>query len=108
MEEIIGKWAFIIGLILAVIAGFIVVPYITLIFLVLGLIVGFLNVTDKESNAFLVATIALTVGASAAVSTLAATMGSYLTAILTNIVTFVVPAILVVAIKAVYGLAKSE
>ncbi len=59
----IGFWAFIIGLILCVVAGFAWANNngVVIALLVLGLIIGFLNVTAKETMLFLVATIALMV-----------------------------------------------
>ena len=46
----IGHWALIIGMILAVLAGFTAVPALPVILFVLGLIVGFLNIKEKEST----------------------------------------------------------
>ena len=65
MNQTIGSWAFILGVLIAIIAGLaaaMVVEYaamITLVLIILGLIVGFLNINDKETQPFLVATIAL-------------------------------------------------
>ena len=106
MDAMIGKWAFIIGLAIAIIAGFVVLPYVTLILVVLGLIVGVLNITDKETKDFLIAAIALTVGATS-LNALPA-IGAIATTIMANIVAFVVPAALLVALKSVYSLAKAE
>ena len=106
MDPMIGKWAFIIGLAIAVIAGFVSVPYVTLILVILGLIVGLLNVTDKETKDFLIAAIALIVGATSLNAL--STIGTVATTIMANIVAFVVPGALLVALKAVYSLAKSE
>ncbi|KKK97830.1 hypothetical protein LCGC14_2648810 [marine sediment metagenome] len=55
-----GRWALILGLLLSVSAIFISVPALSTILYVLGLIVGFLHVTQKESTPFLIALIALT------------------------------------------------
>ncbi|MFT4309825.1 MAG: hypothetical protein ACMXYL_05045 [Candidatus Woesearchaeota archaeon] len=63
MKDIIGKWGFVIGLAIAVIMGlFEVGDTIPLLLVVLGLLVGLMNVTSKESLGFLVAAIALMVG----------------------------------------------
>ena len=54
MTESIGKWAFILGVVIAVIAGLVggwaaaYSPWILLVLVVLGLIVGFLNISAKE------------------------------------------------------------
>jgi len=61
--SMIGFWAFIVGLIIAVVAG-IIMPQngiIIIVLIVLGIIIGFLNITAKEIMLFLVATIALVV-----------------------------------------------
>ena len=58
---IIGFWAFIIGLVIAVIGG-LVMPaneVLIVILVILGIIIGFLNITSKEKMLFLVAVIAL-------------------------------------------------
>ena len=107
MNKKMGTWAFIIGIILALIAGIIPAwqtPTVMWILVVLGIIVGLLNVTSKETTEFLVATIALMIVGSAGLGALPA-LGTTVAAILKNIVAFVAPAALVVAIKAVFDLA---
>jgi len=104
----IGKWAFVFGVIIAIIGGIVAIPAMAWILLVLGLIVGFLNVTAKETTEFLVATIALiviTLGAGGLGS--AATVGAILAGVFQNIVTFIGPAALVVALKAMYTLGEA-
>jgi len=97
-----GNWAFLVGLIIALVAGFVNIPFYALILVLLGLVVGFLNVSVKETHGFLVATVALIVAGSANLDL----VWSGLTAILGNIVIFVAPAALVVAIKALYEIAS--
>jgi hypothetical protein len=105
----VGKAAFVIGLIIAVIAGIFGAStgWVPLALVVLGLIVGFLNITEEEVNDFLIAAIALilvgTIGGG--LSTIP-TIGDYLAAIVADIAVFVVPAALVVSLKAVWSLAK--
>jgi len=105
--DVVGKWAFIIGLVLAVIAGIIEVaniweiPQLALILVILGLIVGFLNITEKNTLKLLVAIIALVTVGSAAVATIPS-IDTYLGAMVTNIIAFVGAAGLVVALKAIY------
>ena len=127
MEETlqtVGSYAFLVGLLVAIIAG-VVVGYgssalgetaglVTFVLVVMGLIVGFVNIKDKEVQHFLIAAIALLSmnGANALigidnVSFLASIkLGSMLTAVVGNIATFVAPAALVLAIMAVYQMAK--
>ncbi|MBI4150862.1 hypothetical protein HY492_01935 [Candidatus Woesearchaeota archaeon] len=105
MDAKIGHWAFIVGILLAIIAG--LVPQlqtstITWILVILGLVVGLLNISAKETTEFLVAVIALLiVGSAGAIPAL----GGIVLAILANIVALSAPAALIVALKAIYGLA---
>ena len=112
----IGAYAFVAGVAIAVIAGIasgFVAAYagaITLILVVLGLVVGYLNISDKEVLTFIVASIGLMVAGSAnltAIDTLVPNMGTVLQAILANIVVFIAPAVIVVGLKTVYALAKA-
>jgi len=72
------------------------------------LIVGFLNISEKESTSFLIAAAALLITGTAG-DTLAIipTIGSYLQAIVQNIAVFVTPAAVVVALKSIKSLAKN-
>ena len=78
------------------------------ILVILGLIVGFLNVTEKEVHGFLMASVALLLAGSAGslLSSIPA-IGSILGNILNNFVVFVAPAAIIVAIKELYNLAKN-
>lgn len=107
MHKKIGHYAFIVGVVLAIIAGIIVTnnPWIVLALVILGLVVGFLNVSAKETTEFLVASIAL-IAAGSANLTIIPYVGDYLTAILGYIAVFVAPAAIVVALKAVKQLAE--
>jgi hypothetical protein len=103
----IGKWAFIVGLVLAVIAG-LVFPnqaWVVWVLALLGVIVGLLNVTGKETQGFLIAAIAFTV-ASTALSSIPF-VGGMLTAIMSFIGVFVSGAMVVVALKALFQSAQT-
>jgi len=105
----VGHWAFLIGIVLAVIAAF--VPQlqtakVTWILALLGLAVGFLNITARETRDFLIASFALIVAADAAADIIS--LGMQSTIILGNVVTFVFPATLLVAFKTVWQLASDE
>jgi hypothetical protein len=105
----VGKWSFIVGLVICLFAGIFAVPMIALVLFVLGLIVGFLNITTKETEKFLVATIALLmlgVGSLQALSILGTTIGGALDTVLTSFVAFVGAAALVVAVKSVISMSK--
>ena len=106
MDSRLGRWAFIVGVLIAIIAGLVPAwqtPTITWVLVILGLIVGLLNITAKETVEFLVATIALMlIGSAGAIPAL----GTIILSILANIVAFVAPAALIVALKAIYELAS--
>ena len=106
----IGSWSFIVGLIVAVLVGLFAEAsgLMVTILVILGLIVGFLNVTDKEVHGFLMASVALLLAGSAGglLSSIPA-IGSILGNILNNFVVFVAPAAVVVAVKEIYNLAKN-
>ncbi len=103
--QTLGKWAFIIGIILAVIAAFVTqVPWIYWILAVLGLIVGFLNITVEETKGFLLAAIGLILSATAVQGI--PLIGQMVTRVMGNIVAFIAAALLVVALKALFETAK--
>jgi len=110
MNQAIGKWAFLIGLIIAVIAAFIpgYAGTILLILFILGLIVGFMNIAEKQVVKFLVAAIALLALGVASINALSvlAIVSTYLDSILSNFIAFVSAAALVVAIKSIIETAK--
>lgn len=108
-----GKWAFLIGLVIAILAGFMTtwITYIPFALFALGLVVGFLNIADKDSTKFLVALIALMVlgvGGISALSIFGALVSGYLSAILGNFIAFVAAAGLVVSIKAVLEISRKR
>ncbi len=121
MDERIGTWAFILGVIIAILAAFIAVtgvegtvvwtPWITLLLVILGLIVGFLNIGDKEITGFLIASIALMALSSTNAELLKIEdaipfVGTILQKIVLNIAIFVAPAALIVALMEIYKLAS--
>ena len=110
MDKKIGHWAFIVGILIAIIAG--LVPAwqsntVVWALVILGLIVGLLNITAKETVEFLVATIALLAVCNIVTNVgLIQSLGGILVAVLQNISLFVAPAALVVALKSIYALAQ--
>lgn len=103
----LGHWAFLLGVLLAVAAGVVPqfqVPAVTWLLVFLGLLVGVMNITAKESQEFLVAAIALLLASNAASGIIA--LGLVMSTVLTNIVTFVFPAALLVAVKVIWELAS--
>jgi len=103
-----GHYSFIAGIVLAVLIA--LVPQMrgdvsVWILVILGVIVGLLNITAKETTGFLVAALALMIASSVSAYTLSA-IWTGLTSILKNIIMFVSPAAIVVALKTVYSLAE--
>lgn len=109
-----GVWAFIVGIILALIGGILVgllgagQTAVTAILIVLGLVVGFLNVTDKETKDYLLAAVSLILVTyfGGQVLGIVPIIGSYLQSVFGAIITFVIPATIIVSLKAIYGLAR--
>jgi hypothetical protein len=77
---------------------------------VLGLIVGFLNVTGKETTMFLLAGVSLVIVTEFGGSRIAdvSVIGPSLVGVFGAIMTFVVPSVIIVALKAVWALAAEE
>lgn len=96
----IGRYLFLAGVLLCVVAGFLSVPNLAIILAILGVIVGVVNVSGSESRTFLIAGIAFLATASA-LNGLAATLGvgSQVSSIAANLSTFAAPAVLIVALK---------
>lgn len=110
----VGSWSFLIGLIIALIMGFfaksVAYPYLVSILIVLGLIVGFLNVTGHETMPFLLASVAMVIVMSQGGMVLGNVqmIGGYLSSVLNSMMIFIVPATIVVALKAIFALAADD
>lgn len=104
----IGFWAFIIGLIISVIAGFVWADNtgIVITLIILGLIIGFLNITAKETMLFLVATIALMVAGRVFSPLTVLSLGEHLDNVLGYVATLMAPAAVIAAIKALWAVGK--
>lgn len=77
-----------------------------LVLLVLGLVIGFLNVTSKEIMLFLVATIALIVVGNVFAPLTVLDIGKFLGNMLSYVATLMAPAALIAAIKALWSVGK--
>lgn len=104
----VGHYSFIVGIVVAVLVA--LLPQLrgdiaVWVLVILGTLVGLLNVTTKETGGFLLATLALILASSASALTLA-TIWTGLTSMLGNVIIFVSPAAIVVALKTVYSLAQ--
>jgi len=100
--EFYGKWAFIIGLVLAGVAGilFEAEEAVFWVLAILGVIVGLLNITRADTQGFLLAAISLTLSATAL--NLIPIVGETLSQILEYVAAFVAGSIIVVAFKALF------
>jgi hypothetical protein len=112
----VGSWAFIIGVVIALIVGIVNKgagnDVTTTVLVILGLIVGFLNVTGRETTPFLLAAVALVIVTSPNLGGGSlggvASVGPYLQGILGAMTIFVIPATIIVALKAIWALAHDE
>jgi hypothetical protein len=101
----IGKWAFIAGLVIAVLAGLLFQPgWAIWVLAILGVIVGLLNVTVEDKQGFLLASIALTLSATA-LNTVPI-VGAALSYILPFVVAFVAGATIVIALVELFQTAR--
>ncbi len=109
----IGPWTFVIGLAIAVFAA--ATKQVFWLLGLLGLVVGLLNITDRELSLYLLASLTFLLSA----NTLSMTLGKliefmpfigkwmiYVDPLLANITLFVAPGAAVVALKALYSLSK--
>lgn len=103
---IVGRWAFIIGLIISVLAGFTEISYLMPILFILGLVVGFLNIKEKETTPFLLSVITLlAIVISGLQIGVLPSSGDY---ILENFAVFIAAAGLVVALKQILVTARPD
>lgn len=104
----VGSWAFLVLLVLAVVSGLLNLSdgFLTAVLVILGIVVGLLNITGREVGLFLISAIAFIVAASSLGQV--PLIGKYLGAVMSNIVTAIAPAAAVVALKALFVLAKEE
>lgn len=105
--EKIGEWSFLAGVVLAILLALLgEFPYGGLLLVVLGIIVGFLNITEKETPQFLIASLALLLPGTIAKFGEIPLVGNLVVDVLGNIAIFVGPAAIVVALKTIWTLAK--
>ncbi|HLD33799.1 MAG TPA: hypothetical protein VJB66_03660 [Candidatus Nanoarchaeia archaeon] len=107
----VGHWAFLVGALIAILGGFLnnIVGDTAILtaLLVLGLVVGLLNITVRETSEFLLATIALILAGVVNLG-LIPVVGIWLRNVLSNLVVFVVPAAVIVALRTIWVLANRE
>jgi hypothetical protein len=109
---VIARWLFIIGIIIAVIVGLfgsyigitLSDAWVAIVLLIIGILVGFLNVTEKESMPFLLAGTALVIINYCSSGALGAL--PWAQEIVKALSVLLVPATIIVALKTVISLAK--
>jgi len=121
-ENSIGAWAFLIGVILAVLIGLstTIIPNPTVIrysgqiygiLVLLGLVIGFVNVPEKDSQTFLWAGTALVIVSkfgmdSVRGSLIGIMVGDAVSAVFAALLALFVPATIVSALKTVFSISK--
>ena len=117
-ENLIGAYAFLVGVILATLVGILQqsldvaktssLPYVILV--LLGVMVGFFNFNDKDSYTFLLASLSLVIvsgfGQTALIYVATVPILSSLTAVLSALMVMFVPATIIVALKTVFSIAR--
>jgi len=112
-KELIGPAAFYIGLLIAVVAAAAVEPSGKLygVLAVLGIIVALLNITAEEVNMFMISSIAFIVSALGMQQLIEASgvpLASELINLAANITVLLGAGVIIIALKAIYKLAKSK
>ena len=119
-ENLFGAWAFLIGVVLALAVGILSAglgqlnAVILALLVILGIVVGFgfVSVSHKDINAFLLASVSLVIvsfaGAEgiAGISFLNINIGNMVSSTLGALLVMLVPATIIVAIKSLFSIAK--
>lgn len=116
-ENLIGAWAFLIGVVLAVAVGLtasaLLGPVLLGVMALLGLVVGYF-VAEKDVQTFLLASVSLVVVSYTGISGLVLgssisglNLGRLLSSVLQTLLALFVPATIVVALKTVFSIAKN-
>ncbi len=116
-ENLFGAWAFLIGVVLAVGMGIlsfgVLSPVILGVLVVLGLVVGFINVSSKDVNTFLMAAVSLVIVSFAGLQGIKGAeiigigIGSLVSSTLGALLVLLVPATVVVAIKSLFSISQN-
>ena len=105
----IGAWAFLIGVILAVILGLFQsslgnITWIPIVLVLIGLIVGLLNIGVRETSSFLLASVSLIIVSFMGSSVIGAIY--QVSSILSALLIMFVPATVIVALRAMFVIAR--
>lgn len=117
-KEVVNKlitYAFTAGILAALVLGLIsamvpvsVVPYLTSLLILAGIVVGLANIAPEEAKSYVLFVTALVIVTSLSKGSLGAVqaVGPYLESVLGSIMAFIVPSVVVVGVKAVLNLAR--
>lgn len=120
-----GEYAFLAGVLIALVIGVMssivppdMMPVLIALMFILGVVVGIVNIQEKEVNSFLLAAVALLLATTSWNALLAATLGIFgtfgatIAALIAGftgtLVAFISPAAFIVALKAVWKLASPD
>lgn len=105
--DVVGEWAFLAGVILAVILGILgpVSGTWAMVLVTIGIVVGFLNVADREVNHFLMSGVVLIIASAFGGNVMSEL--PYAGSILNALLAIFVPATIIVAVKNVFMMAKN-
>ena len=93
----VGRYSFLAGVVIAIVAGLTELSWAPAALAVLGVVVGFLNITTEETSSFLLAAIAFMLSATALDAI--PPVGDALAPFVANVVAFVGAAVFVVAVR---------
>ncbi len=128
-ENLVGAWAFLIGVILAIAVGILsfgeLNPFIFGVIIVLGLVVGFfVNTSERDAHSFLLASVAIAIVSFAGISSIqdlvsfagisgisdveiiGIRVGGYISSTLGALLMLIIPATIIVAIKSMFSIAQ--
>ncbi len=119
-ENVVGAWAFLIGVLLAVLTGIVTVftrvsinPLLLGFLAFLGIVVGYF-VAEKDVQTFLLASVSLVLVSFAGIQGLVLSaaigginIGKVITSVLGSLLFLFVPATIIVALKTVFSISKS-
>lgn len=121
-NEKAGEYAFLVGVAVAALAavawwagalaaGSATLGWVQALLVVLGIVVGLLNISEKESQPFLLAVVALLVAGTAsfaALNTAVANLGAFLDQVVRNLTVLVAPAAVILAVKSTWAMASGK
>ncbi len=117
-ENLLGAWAFLIGVVLALAVGILgaslgnINAALLAVLAVLGLVVGFINVAPNDVNKFLMAAVSLVIVSFAGVQGIKGVeligiqLGKIVSSTLGALLAMLVPATIVVAIKSLFSISQ--